>query len=124
MATKKIRIRDSSDNLQRQLDVDDTTAKLHVYDSSDNDLGSLELVLNPSFGTETTVSVAASSTSVISKGVYYARADSGVNIEYSTDGGTTWVALSAPALIISDGSNVRFNNTNSSAANGYLVQIS
>ena len=124
MASKKLRIRDSSDNLQRQIDVDDTSKKLHAYDSSDTDLGSLEILLNPSFGTETSVSVAGSSTSVISKGVYYVRADTGVNVEYSTDGGTTWVALSIPCFIVSDGSNVRFNNTNTASANGYLTQIS
>ena len=145
MASKKIRIRDSSDNLQRQIDVDDTSKNTAIYDSSDTKIMEVEAhasrheyggadaiatdglhftQIDKSLGTETSVSIAGSSTSVISKGAYYVRADSGVNVEYSTDGGTTWVALSIPCFIVSDGSNVRFNNTNTAAANGYLTPIS
>ncbi len=80
--------------------------------------------IDKSLGTEVSKSVAGSSTLTIDKGAYYVRADSGVNVEYSTDGGTTWVALSIPCFIVSDGSNVRFNNTNTAAANGYLTPIS
>ena len=42
MATKKIRIRDSSDNLQRQLDVDDTTTHVFIYDSTDTEVMDIE----------------------------------------------------------------------------------
>ena len=145
MASKKIRIRDSSDNLQRQVDVDDTTTHVFIYDSSDTEVMDIEAhearheyggadaiatdglhftQIDKALGTETTVSVAASSTSVISKGAYYVRADSGVDVQYSTDGGTTWETLSIPAFIVSDGSNVRFDNTNTAAANGYLTPVS
>ena len=122
MASKKAEFYDSDDNLQRQIDVDDTTKKLHAYDSSDTDLGSLEILLNPAFGSENPVSVAGSSQQTIDKGVYYARADSGVNVEYYN--GSSWIVLATPCLIVSDGSNVRFNNTNTTSANGYLTQIS
>lgn len=144
-ADKGVALCDDTGNAQRILDangsnhvsVEDTTgteimdienhATRHAYGGDDaipdNSLhfSQVDKVLATA---ETTINVAASSTSTIDKGIYYARADSGVNIEYSTDNGTTWVALAAPALIISDGSNVRFNNTNASAANGYLLLIS
>ena len=144
MATE-YRYRDSSDVIQRKatlnasnhVEIQDSAntaivdieahASRHAYGGADAIAGNalhfsqIDKILATS---ETTVAVSASSTAVISKGIHYARADTGVNIEYSTDGGTTWVALSAPCLIISDGSNVRFNNTGTTSANGYLISIS
>ena len=78
------------------------------------------------FGTETTLSVEAGSTAVISKGIYYVRCDTNVSIEYSPDGGTTWVTIipaGGAGLIISDGSNVRANNAGVGAENVYLLPI-
>ena len=122
MADKGIGLADSNGNTKRIMDVDDTTGKEYLYDETKTAIGSMEILLNPSFGSENPISVAGSSTSVIDKGVYYARGDSGVNIEYYN--GSSWVALAAPCLIVSDGTNVRFNNTNGSSANGYLTRIS
>jgi len=83
--------------------------------------------LDKIFGSETTTSVAAASTATIAKGIYYARGDTNVSVEYSPDGGTTWITIvtaGSAGLIISDGSNVRFKNANTAAAeNGYLLPI-
>ena len=124
MADKGLELCDSYGNVKRIVDIDDTTGKKYLYDETKTAIGSLEILLNPSFGTEVSKSVAAGATLVIDKGVYYVRADAGVNVEYSTDGGTTWIALSVPAWIISDGNNLRFNNTTTATANGYLLSIS
>ncbi len=78
------------------------------------------------FGTESTVSVPATSTSVIGKGIYYARCGPNTTVEYSPDGGTTWVTLvttGGAGLVISDGTNVRFNNAGAAAENSYLLPI-
>lgn len=78
------------------------------------------------FGTESTVSVPATSTSVIGKGIYYARCGPNTTVEYSPDGGTTWVTLvttGGAGLVISDGTNVRFNNAGEAAENSYLLPI-
>ena len=79
------------------------------------------------FGTvETTVSVDAGTVSVIDKGIYYTRCGSNTSVEYSPDGGSTWYTLIAAGgigLIISDGSNVRFNNAGTVAEDSYLLPI-
>jgi len=78
------------------------------------------------FGTESTVSVDAGSTSTISEGVYYARCGANTTVEYSNDGGTTWhtlISAGGVGLVFSDGSNVRFNNGGGSAEDSYLLPI-
>jgi len=78
------------------------------------------------FGTETSVNVAAGSTQVISKGIYYVRCGANTSVEYSPDGGTTWYTLIAAGgvgLVISDGSKVRFKNTGASSQTSYLLPI-
>jgi hypothetical protein len=75
---------------------------------------------------ETTVNVGAGSTQVISEGVYYVRCGANTTVEYSTDGGTTWVTLISAGgigLVFSDGSNVRFNNAGAGAENSYTLAI-
>jgi len=83
--------------------------------------------LSKSFGTESTVSVPAGGTSVISKGVYLVSLGANTSVEYSPDGGTTWRTL-LPAgtggVVISDGSNVRLNNAGAAAENSYLLPLS
>ena len=79
------------------------------------------------FGTESTVSVGAGSTSTISEGVYYARCGANTSVEYSNDGGTTWntlISAGGIGLVFSDGSNVRFNNAGGAAEDSYLLPIS
>jgi len=79
-----------------------------------------------SFGTETTVSVDAGSTSTISKGIYLVSLGANTSVEYSPDGGTTWRTL-IPAgqggVVISDGSNVRLNNAGTAAEDSYLLPL-
>ena len=78
------------------------------------------------FGTESTVTVTAGSTSTISKGVFLVSLGANTKVEYSPDGGTTWRTL-IPAgeggLVISDGSNVRLNNTGTSDETSYLLPV-
>jgi len=78
------------------------------------------------FGSEQTVSVDAGATATISKGIYYVRCGANTKVEYSPDGGTTWVELIAAGgvgLVISDGSNVRLNNGGTAAEDSYLLPI-
>jgi len=78
------------------------------------------------FGTESTVTVTAGSTSTISKGVFLVSLGANTKVEYSPDGGTTWRLL-IPAgeggVVISDGSNVRLNNTGTSDEDSYLLPV-
>ncbi|RLG66799.1 hypothetical protein DRN89_00095 [archaeon] len=78
------------------------------------------------FGTESTVTVTAGSTSTISKGVFLVSLGANTKVEYSPDGGTTWRLL-IPAgeggVVISDGSNVRLNNTGTSDETSYLLPV-
>jgi len=88
--------------------------------------GLLFLHLDKRFGSEQTVSVGASSTQSISKGVYYARTAANTKVEYSYDGGNNWqdlIAASSAGLLISDGKNVRFNNSGASSEDSYLLPI-
>ncbi len=78
------------------------------------------------FGTETAVTVDAGATVTISKGIYYVRTGANTTVEYSPDGGTTWVTLipaGSAGLVISDGSNVRLNNAGATAEDSYLLPI-
>jgi ribosomal protein S4E len=78
------------------------------------------------YGTEQTVNVGAGSTSTISEGLYIARTGANTTVEYSPDGGTTWVTLVAAGsagVIASDGTNCRFNNAGGAAENSYLTPI-
>ena len=78
------------------------------------------------FGTESAVTVTAGSTSTISKGVFLVSLGANTKVEYSPDGGTTWRLL-IPAgeggVVISDGSNVRLNNTGTSDETSYLLPV-
>jgi len=78
------------------------------------------------FGTESAVTVTAGSTSTISKGVFLVSLGANTKVEYSPDGGTTWRLL-IPAgeggVVISDGSNVRLNNTGTSDEDSYLLPV-
>jgi len=82
--------------------------------------------LKKSFDTETEVSVDAGATATIPKGVYLVSCGANTSVEYSPDGGTTWRTL-IPAggggIVVSDGSNVRFNNAGSAAESSYLLAL-
>ena len=124
MATE-YRLRDVNNNLQRKITLNSDN-RLTVQDSSGNELGSLEKLITPKFGTEQTVSIDAGATSTIDKGIYYARCGANTSVEYSPDGGTTWYTLISAGgvgLVISDGSNVRFNNGGTAAEDSYLLPI-
>ena len=145
----EVRYRKSDGTLQRKTKVDDTTGHLKITDGADADVMDYEAhEARHEYGgadaiaanglhfsqvdkilatSETTVAVAGSGTKVIDKGIYYARGDADVSIQYSTDGGTTWVEVVAAGkagLIISDGSNVRFKNASTTSENGYTVALS
>jgi len=144
---KKLGFEDSNGVLQKQIDVDDTTKTVKIYDSADTEVMDIEAhasrhayggadalaadalrfsQINKVFGSEQTVSVGAGATSTISKGIYYARCGANTSVEYSPDGGTTWVALISTGgvgLVISDGSNVRLNNTGTATEDSYLLPI-
>ena len=123
---KKLGFEDSGGVLQRQIDVDDSDKKLKLYDNTDALIGSLEILLNPSFGTEQTITVGATSTATIPKGFYMVSLGANTSVEYSPDGGTTWRTL-IPAgqggLVVSDGANVRLNNAGTAAEDSYLLPI-
>lgn len=62
------------------------------------------------FGAELSEVIAASGNYVLPVGAYLVELNAHVQIEYSTDGGTTWRAmtpLGTGGFVISDGTNVR-----------------
>jgi len=162
---KKLQFENSNGLLKRQIDVDDSTGTMKIYDESDievmdieshasrHDIGGADEIpslashasrhayggadalasnalrfaqIDKVFGTEQTVSVGATSQQPISKGIYYVRTGANTVVEYSPDGGTTWVTIvptGGAGLIISDGSNVRFNNAGGSSEDSYLLPI-
>jgi len=78
------------------------------------------------FGTESTVTVTAGSTSTISKGVFLVSLGANTKVEYSPDNGTTWrdlIPAGEGGVVISDGSNVRLNNTGASDEDSYLLPV-
>jgi len=78
------------------------------------------------FGTESTVTVTAGSTSTISKGVFLVSLGANTKVEYSPDNGTTWrdlIPAGEGGVVISDGSNVRLNNTGTSDEDSYLLPV-
>ena len=78
------------------------------------------------FGSEQSVLLDAGITQTISKGIYLVSLGANTKVEYSPDGGTTWRTL-IPAgeggLVISDGSNVRLNNTGTTSETSYLLPV-
>ena len=143
----EINLYDSDGVKQRKIAVDDTTKRVEIRDASGNDIMDIEAhasrhayggadaladnalrfsQIDKVFGTEQTVSVDAGATSTISKGIYYVRCGANTSVEYSPDGGTTWVELIAAGgvgLVISDGSNVRLNNGGTAAEDSHLLPI-
>ena len=141
--TKRVEIRDASGNdimdieahaSRHDIGGDDeipglaSHASRHAYGGADAlaDNALRFSQIDKVFGTEQTVSVDAGATSTISKGIYYVRCGANTSVEYSPDGGTTWVELIAAGgvgLVISDGSNVRLNNSGTAAENSHLLPI-
>ena len=143
----EINLYDSNGVKQRKIAVDDTTKRVEIRDASGNDIMDIEShasrhayggddaiadnalrfsQIDKVFGSEQTVSVDAGATATISKGIYYVRCGANTKVEYSPDGGTTWVELIAAGgvgLVISDGSNVRLNNGGTAAEDSYLLPI-
>jgi len=106
----------------------DAHASRHAYGGADalTDNALRFSQIDKVFGTESTVTVTAGSTSTISKGVYLVSLGANTKVEYSPDNGTTWRLL-IPAgeggVVISDGSNVRLNNTGASDEDSYLLPV-
>ena len=143
----EINLYDSDGVKQRKIAVDDTTKRVEIRDATGADIMDIEAhasrhayggddaiadnalrfsQIDKVFGSEQTVSVDAGATSTISKGIYYVRCGANTKVEYSPDGGTTWVELIAAGgvgLVISDGSNVRLNNSGTAAEDSHLLPI-
>ena len=71
------------------------------------------------FGTEVSVVLAVSATSVLPIGIFLVGGVAGIPVEYSNDGGTTWVLLmpgGTGGLVVSDGTNVRLSATTAGTA--------
>jgi len=140
------RLRDDNANLHRIITLDSSN-RVHITDENTNEVVNVEehasrhayggddalgdnslrfSQIDKVFGTETTVTVGAGSTQTVPKGVYLCSLGSNTKVEYSPDGGTTWRTL-IPAgqggVIISDGSNVRLNNSGGSDEDSYLLQV-
>jgi len=103
-------------------------ASRHAYGGDDaigtDDLRYSQVLVE--FGTESSVSVGAGSTSTIDEGAYIARCGPNTKVEYSPDNGTTWydlLGVGEIGYVFSDGSNVRFNNTGGSAEDSYLLPL-
>jgi len=78
------------------------------------------------FGTESSVLIDAGATSTISKGVFLVSLGANTKVEYSPDNGTTWrdlIPAGEGGVVISDGSNVRLNNTGTSSETSYLLPV-
>jgi len=144
---KKLEFEDSDGVVQRKIDIDDTSKEVTVYAGDETKIMSIEKhssrhayggddaiadnalrfsQIDKVFGSEQTVSVDAGATVTIDKGIYYVRCGANTKVEYSPDGGTTWVELIAAGgvgLVISDGNNVRLNNGGSSAEDSHLLPI-
>ena len=145
--TKKLQFEDSDGVLQRQMDVDDSTKRIKIYDGTGTEVMDIEShasrhayggedalaadslrfsQVKVVFGAEQTVSVDAGATSVISEGIYIVRCGANTSVEYSPDGGTTWhtlIAAGGTGIVFSDGSNVRLNNGGTGAEDSYLLPI-
>ena len=75
------------------------------------------------FGTEVSVTLAIGATSVLPIGICLVAGAAGINLDYSNDGGTTWVAITPAAtggLVVSDGTNVRLNGGAAGGTAKYL----
>lgn len=144
---KKLGFENSNGVLKRQIDVDDNTGTIKIYDDTDAEImdienhgsrhayGGTDAIPNESlrftqiakvFGQESVVTVSAGETYIIPKGVYLVSLGANTSVEYSPDGGTTWRIL-IPAghggLVISDGVRVRLNNSGTESENSYLLPI-
>jgi len=143
----EINLYDSDGVKQRKIAVDDTTKRVEIRDATGTDIMDIEAhasrhgyggddaipdnalrfaQIDKVFGSETAVTVDAGATATIDKGIYYVRCGANTKVEYSPDGGTTWVELIAAGgvgLVISDGSNVRLNNGGTAAEDSHLLPI-
>ena len=64
------------------------------------------------FGAEVVILLAVGATSVLPIGICLVAGTPGINLDYSNDGGTTWVAITPAGtggLMVSDGTDVRLN---------------
>jgi len=78
------------------------------------------------FGSTTTLSVSASSTATIDKGIYYVFCGPNTSVEVydaTNDVWRTLIPAGGAGLVISDGTNVRLNNAATVAEDSYLIPI-
>jgi len=144
---KKLEFEDSNGVVQRKIDIDDTSKEVTIYDSTETEIMSIEKhasrhgyggddaipaealrfsQLAKVFGSESVVTVTAGGTYTVPKGVYLVSLGANTSVEYSPDGGTTWrtlIPVGQGGVIISDGSNVRLNNTGSADEDSYLLPV-
>jgi len=82
--------------------------------------------IKKSFESESTVSVDAGGTYTIPAGIYLVSLGANTACEYTPDGGTTWrtlIAAGGGGVVISDGENVRLNNSGTAAEDSYLMPL-
>jgi len=143
----EINLYDSNGVKQRKIAVDDTTKRVEIRDATGADIMDIEAhasrhaygeadaipneglrfaQLDKVFGSESVVTVTAGETYTVPKGVYLVSLGANTSVEYSPDGGTTWrtlIPVGQGGVVISDGSNVRLNNTGSADEDSYLLPV-
>ena len=73
----------------------------------------------------TTVAVGATTTALVPAGLYVLIPSTNINVQATTDNGSTWttfIAANTGGTLFSDGVNIRFNNS-STAANVTLLTV-
>jgi len=100
----------------------------HGYGGADSipDNGLRFSQIDKVFGDTSTVTVNAGATSTIPKGIYYVFCGANTTVEVYDATNATWrtlISAGGAGLVISDGSNVRLNNTGTAAEDSYLIPI-
>ncbi len=101
------------------LDVLDIYSEINLPDYS---IGFIKLSPSLVYDKIRYIDVPASTQMTIPRGIYYVNLPSGVTVEANFNG--TWITvLSSPGLIVSDGENLRVNNSNTSSVVLELLMI-
>ena len=105
-----------------ELDVDDLVVENSIS-VPDYSIGFIKIDPRLASSAVRTIDVPANSVKVFPRGVYYANLPAGVSVEVNFGG--TWLtyATATVCLVISDGANVRLNNTNATSVSVSVVQI-
>ncbi len=105
-----------------ELDVDDLVVENSIS-VPDYSIGFIKIDPRLASSAVRTIDVPANGVKVFPRGVYYANLPAGVSVEVNFGG--TWLtyATATVCLVISDGANVRLNNTNATSVSVSVVQI-